>query len=67
MTILATGWAVVRPAAQRLEARRRMGIPLRRKNGIYLRSPFLERTTKQTKARGARAVRCEVREIGGEG
>lgn len=63
MTILATGWAVVRPDGTVVTNTE----PGATEEGAWWRAIGYRDQVEAAKARGARAFRCEVREIGGEG
>lgn len=63
MTILATGWAVVRPDGT-VEICTRPGAT---EQDVWWATYGYRDRVAAAKAHGARAVRCEVREIGGEG
>lgn len=63
MTILATGWAVVRPDGTVVTCT----TPGVREHDAWWVAMGYGDTIEAAQACGARAVRCEVREIGGEG
>lgn len=62
MTILATGWAVVRPDGT-IVTYTQPGVT---EQDAWWAAVGYSHEVDAAKARGARAVRCEVREIGGE-